>query len=37
LAPDGTLTRDMAGDFCHPTEKGYQVWADEIRSLVTEP
>jgi len=31
------LTADMAGDFCHPTEKGYQIWADEIRPLVTDP
>ena len=23
LAPDGTLSKDIAGDFCHPTEKGY--------------
>lgn len=37
LAPDGTLPREIAGDFCHPTEKGYQIWADGIRSLVTEP
>jgi len=37
LAPDGTLPKEMASDFCHPTEKGYQIWADEIRSLVTEP
>lgn len=37
LTPDGVLTKEMAGDYCHPTEKGYQVWADEIRSLVTEP
>src|SRR5665647_2851125 len=37
LAPDGTLSQEIASDFCHPTEKGYQIWADEIRSLVTEP
>ena len=37
LAPDGTLPKEIAGDFCHPTEKGYQIWADEIRSRVTEP
>jgi len=37
LAPDGTLPKEIAGDFCHPTEKGYQIWADEIRPLVTEP
>jgi len=37
LSPDGTLSREIAGDFCHPTEKGYQIWADEIRSLIEEP
>ena len=37
LAPDGTLPKDIASDFCHPTDKGYQIWADEIRPLITEP
>jgi lysophospholipase L1-like esterase len=37
LAPDGTLPKEIANDFCHPTEKGYQIWADEIRSFVDEP
>ena len=37
LAPDGTLPREIASDFCHPTEKGYQIWADGIRSLISEP
>jgi lysophospholipase L1-like esterase len=37
LTPDGTLTREIASDFCHPTEKGYQIWADAIRSLINEP
>ena len=37
LAPDGTLPREIAGDFCHPTEKGYQIWADEIRHFINEP
>ena len=37
LAPDGTLPKDIANDFCHPTEKGYQIWADEIRRFVEEP
>ena len=37
LASDGTLPKDIASDFCHPTEKGYQIWADEIRRFVDEP
>jgi lysophospholipase L1-like esterase len=36
LAPDGTLSKDIAPDFCHPTEKGYQIWADAIRSFISE-
>ena len=27
LGPDGRLGRDMMGDYCHPTDKGYDVWA----------
>ncbi len=37
LTSDGILPREIAGDFCHPTEKGYQIWADGIRSLISEP
>lgn len=37
LTPDGTLLKEIANDFCHPTEKGYQIWADEIRRFVDEP
>ncbi|HEY3388042.1 MAG TPA: GDSL-type esterase/lipase family protein, partial [Prolixibacteraceae bacterium] len=37
LTRDGILTREIAGDFCHPTEKGYQIWADAIRSFISEP
>jgi lysophospholipase L1-like esterase len=36
VSSDGTLSKEMAGDFCHPTEMGYQVWADGIRSLIDE-
>ena len=36
LSPDGTLSRDIASDFCHPTEKGYQIWAEAIRPFVEE-
>lgn len=30
LAPDGTLQKDVAPDFLHLSEKGYQIWADAI-------
>jgi lysophospholipase L1-like esterase len=34
LTPDGILSREIAKDFCHPTEKGYQIWADELRPFL---
>jgi lysophospholipase L1-like esterase len=35
LAADGTfLPGMMLGDFTHPTDKGYQAWADEIRPIM---
>lgn len=34
LAADGSLPKEMANDFCHPTEEGYQVWADAIEPYV---
>ncbi len=37
LSPDGTISKEILGDFCHPTEKGYQIWADAIRSLISNP
>jgi lysophospholipase L1-like esterase/predicted esterase len=37
LAPDGTLPAEMAADYCHPTEKGYQIWADSILPLIATP
>ena len=36
LSPDGTLSKDIAADFCHPTEKGYKIWADAIRPFIQE-
>ncbi|MEO6730023.1 MAG: GDSL-type esterase/lipase family protein [Ferruginibacter sp.] len=37
LDADGTFLPGLTSDFCHPTEKGYQIWADEIRSIISEP
>jgi len=31
LQADGTLSREMMGDFVHPTEKGYAIWAKALR------
>lgn len=37
LAPDGTLPTSIAGDFCHPTPKGYDLWAEAILPLIAAP
>jgi len=34
LAADGTFLPGMMLDYTHPTDKGYQVWADAIRPLI---
>ena len=34
LAADGTLTKDIMPDYLHPSEKGYQIWADAISPLL---
>jgi alpha-L-fucosidase 2 len=31
LAADGTMLPGLTADFTHPTDKGYQIWADAIR------
>lgn len=30
LEPDGTISREIMGDFLHPTYKGYQIWAEAV-------
>ena len=30
LQPDGTISKDMMGDFLHPKEPGYDIWAEEV-------
>jgi dienelactone hydrolase/lysophospholipase L1-like esterase len=32
LNDDGTMSREIAGDFLHPSEKGYKIWADAVRT-----
>ena len=34
LAPDGTLARDLAGDYLHPTGKGYTLLAEALDPLL---
>lgn len=36
LTPDGTLRRDLFPDLLHPSEKGYQIWADAINPALAE-
>ena len=36
LNPDGTVLRELLYDFGHPSEKGYQVWADAMQPLLDE-
>jgi lysophospholipase L1-like esterase len=31
LQPDGTISREIMGDFLHLTPRGYAIWADAIR------
>ena len=33
--PDGTFSRDLSFDFCHLTDKGYQVWAESLMPILT--
>ena len=34
LQPDGTISPEIMADFCHPTEKGYQIWGEALASLL---
>lgn len=34
LLPDGSISSEIMNDFTHPTEKGYQIWADAIIPLL---
>ena len=36
LGPDGKVPADIMADFLHPTEKGYQIWADAMNPTLDE-
>ncbi len=36
LGDDGTISRDVMGDFLHPAAKGYQIWADRVAPLLAQ-
>ncbi|MFI5378314.1 MAG: GDSL-type esterase/lipase family protein [Tepidisphaerales bacterium] len=31
---DGTISRQIMGDFCHPTEQGYAIWAEALQPVL---
>ncbi len=36
LQADGTIAREIMGDFLHPSAKGYQIWAEAIEPLLVK-
>jgi lysophospholipase L1-like esterase len=36
LQPDGSISRQIMGDFCHPTEKGYAIWAEALKGVIKD-
>jgi len=36
LEKDGTLTKEIMPDFLHLSEKGYQIWAENVEPVVRE-
>ena len=36
LQPDGTIAHQTMSDFCHPTERGYKIWADAILPYIQQ-
>ncbi len=36
LQPDGSISPEIMDDFTHPTEKGYQIWANAIAPWLTK-
>ncbi len=36
LQPDGSITREVMGDFLHPTAKGYEIWAESLEPILAK-
>lgn len=36
LTEDGFLTEDIMPDMLHPNEKGYQLWANEVKPVIND-
>lgn len=35
VAEDGSISRELMGDFLHPTEKGYTLWAEAMEPVLS--
>jgi lysophospholipase L1-like esterase len=36
LQPDGSLPKELMGDYLHPSAKGYQIWADAMEPILAK-
>jgi lysophospholipase L1-like esterase len=36
LSPDGTIAPDIMGDKLHPTQKGYEIWAEAVKQPLAD-
>lgn len=36
IQPDGTIPRELMGDYLHPTAKGYELWAETLEPLIAK-
>lgn len=36
LEKDGSISKEILGDYLHPTPKGYQIWADAMLPTINE-
>ena len=36
LGPDGTIAREIMGDYLHPSGKGYEIWAEAIEPMLVK-
>ncbi len=34
LQPDGTISKDVMPDYLHPNDKGYAIWAEELKEVL---
>ena len=36
IEADGSISREIMGDFLHPTAKGYEIWANELEPVLVK-